>query len=235
MLPSSRTPEGDPGHCEVCGSRFRIEPSLTGDAPCPCCGSLAWFLRRSESRHSAQTSKYAFAIARKSAARRPKAAANAKHAAGGPTNRCAQFVGLAMMLAGSMSLAGAAVATTAFHSPALGNALGGTGLASLAGSSLPLLHAYDRWGQLKRALVQTFRMEVRLPRRLTVWERAGAVVPAENGGAKWALRVEASSVVLISAARPNGTGCSDRADESLVIRNDFRQSISDLANVLCFP
>ncbi|BBO34149.1 hypothetical protein [Lacipirellula parvula] len=84
------------------------------------------------------------------------------------------------MLAGSLSLAGAAVATSTFHSPTLGNVLGGTGLAALVGCSLPLLHAYDRWSQLKRALVQTFRMEVRLPRRLTVWERAGAVVPARR-------------------------------------------------------
>ena len=42
---SSRTPEGTPGLCPVCESVVCIEPSaLTGDAPCPHCGSLLWFV-----------------------------------------------------------------------------------------------------------------------------------------------------------------------------------------------
>ena len=40
---SSRTPEGVPCHCPICGVRERVEPSdPAGDAPCPCCGSLLW-------------------------------------------------------------------------------------------------------------------------------------------------------------------------------------------------
>lgn len=39
---SSRTPEGLPGRCPVCGRSVRVEPSSypTRDACCPSCGSL---------------------------------------------------------------------------------------------------------------------------------------------------------------------------------------------------
>ncbi len=42
---SSRTPEGWDGRCAVCGQFIRIDPSTTPtrDAPCPHCGTLAWF------------------------------------------------------------------------------------------------------------------------------------------------------------------------------------------------
>ena len=41
---STRTPEGRPNHCPVCGSDLRIEPSgPAGDGPCPRCGHLLWF------------------------------------------------------------------------------------------------------------------------------------------------------------------------------------------------
>jgi anti-anti-sigma factor len=41
---SSRTPEGQPNRCPVCGSDLKIEPSdPAGDAPCPQCGHLLWF------------------------------------------------------------------------------------------------------------------------------------------------------------------------------------------------
>ena len=44
MKPSSRTPEGLPNRCPVCGVEMRLEPSPdTYDAPCPACGSLLWF------------------------------------------------------------------------------------------------------------------------------------------------------------------------------------------------
>jgi anti-anti-sigma factor len=44
MVISSRTPEGTPNHCPVCGTHLRMEPSVPpGDAPCPCCGHLLWF------------------------------------------------------------------------------------------------------------------------------------------------------------------------------------------------
>ena len=44
MVISSRTPEGSPNQCPVCGSTIRIEPSdPAGDAPCPNCGHLLWF------------------------------------------------------------------------------------------------------------------------------------------------------------------------------------------------
>jgi acyl carrier protein len=41
MTISSRTPEGTPHRCPVCGHGLRVEPSLFfGDAPCPRCGGL---------------------------------------------------------------------------------------------------------------------------------------------------------------------------------------------------
>jgi hypothetical protein len=41
---ASRTPEGEPNTCPVCGAAVAIEPSNPpGDAPCPCCGVLLWF------------------------------------------------------------------------------------------------------------------------------------------------------------------------------------------------
>jgi acyl carrier protein len=35
---------GSPNRCPVCGNAVRIEPSLFGEATCPCCGHLLWFL-----------------------------------------------------------------------------------------------------------------------------------------------------------------------------------------------
>jgi eukaryotic-like serine/threonine-protein kinase len=44
MEPSTRTPEGEPNCCPVCGKSLCIEPSRPpGDAPCPHCGHLLWF------------------------------------------------------------------------------------------------------------------------------------------------------------------------------------------------
>jgi anti-anti-sigma factor len=44
MVIASRTPEGTPNRCPVCGTRLKIEPSdPAGDAPCPRCGHLLWF------------------------------------------------------------------------------------------------------------------------------------------------------------------------------------------------
>ena len=44
VIPSSRTPEGQPHECPVCGTAVVVEPSLPpGDAPCPHCGCLLWF------------------------------------------------------------------------------------------------------------------------------------------------------------------------------------------------
>jgi hypothetical protein len=41
---SSRTPEGDPNRCVICGYDCRLEPSWPArDAPCPRCGHLLWF------------------------------------------------------------------------------------------------------------------------------------------------------------------------------------------------
>src|SRR5689334_5883249 len=46
MPSSTRTPEGEPNQCPVCGKVFALEPSIPlGDAPCPHCGSLVWFPR----------------------------------------------------------------------------------------------------------------------------------------------------------------------------------------------
>ena len=45
MTISSRTPEGEPIHCPICQADVVIEPSVVfGDATCPNCGSLLWFL-----------------------------------------------------------------------------------------------------------------------------------------------------------------------------------------------
>jgi len=44
MQPPSRTPEGKPNQCPVCGASLNPEPSQpAGDATCPNCGSLVWF------------------------------------------------------------------------------------------------------------------------------------------------------------------------------------------------
>lgn len=44
MSPATRTPEGEPNRCPICGKNVTIEPSVTThDAPCPHCGSLLWF------------------------------------------------------------------------------------------------------------------------------------------------------------------------------------------------
>ena len=44
MVISSRTPEGRPNRCPICGADFRLMPSLPpGDAPCPHCGTLVRF------------------------------------------------------------------------------------------------------------------------------------------------------------------------------------------------
>jgi acyl carrier protein len=44
---SSRTPEGTPNRCPLCGASVCIEPSSPpGDAPCPACGTLLWFVKR---------------------------------------------------------------------------------------------------------------------------------------------------------------------------------------------
>jgi acyl carrier protein len=46
MTISSRTPEGSPNCCPMCGQHFYIEPSRPfGDAPCPACGTLLWFVQ----------------------------------------------------------------------------------------------------------------------------------------------------------------------------------------------
>lgn len=46
MTISTRTPEGQPLHCDVCGAMVVIETSLgSGDATCPACGHLLWRVR----------------------------------------------------------------------------------------------------------------------------------------------------------------------------------------------
>ncbi len=41
---STRTPEGEPVQCPVCGGQTHVAPSTypTIDAPCPSCGHLLW-------------------------------------------------------------------------------------------------------------------------------------------------------------------------------------------------
>jgi hypothetical protein len=46
MVIASRTPEGDPNRCPVCGNALKLEPSIdTRDGPCPHCGHLLWFTK----------------------------------------------------------------------------------------------------------------------------------------------------------------------------------------------
>ena len=46
MTISSRTPEGEPNKCPICGAQFALEPSATtNDAPCPNCGHLLWWFQ----------------------------------------------------------------------------------------------------------------------------------------------------------------------------------------------
>jgi len=45
MTISSRTPEGHPMCCPVCGEDTDLERSDQGDACCPACGSLLWWFR----------------------------------------------------------------------------------------------------------------------------------------------------------------------------------------------
>jgi acyl carrier protein len=43
MTISTRTPEGQPLHCDVCGAMVVVEISPgSGDATCPACGQLLW-------------------------------------------------------------------------------------------------------------------------------------------------------------------------------------------------
>lgn len=43
MVISTRTPEGLPSRCPLCGSQNNLEFSVPqGDAPCPNCGCLLW-------------------------------------------------------------------------------------------------------------------------------------------------------------------------------------------------
>lgn len=45
MVISSRTPEGEPLSCAICGALDLLEASGPGDLLCPRCGTLAWSLR----------------------------------------------------------------------------------------------------------------------------------------------------------------------------------------------
>ena len=47
---SSRTPEGSPTSCPLCGASVIVEPSLFfGDATCPLCGQILWFVQSPKS------------------------------------------------------------------------------------------------------------------------------------------------------------------------------------------
>jgi hypothetical protein len=44
VIISSRTPEGDPNCCPICGHNCRLKPSEPSrDGSCPHCGHLLWF------------------------------------------------------------------------------------------------------------------------------------------------------------------------------------------------
>lgn len=53
MAISSRTPEGMPHRCPICGQDAAIDPSFpSGDSTCPSCGHLLWWFRDRLSRTS---------------------------------------------------------------------------------------------------------------------------------------------------------------------------------------
>jgi acyl carrier protein len=53
MIVSSRTPEGLPHQCPVCGKVSSLDPSFPGsDSCCPNCGQLLWWFRDRLSRDS---------------------------------------------------------------------------------------------------------------------------------------------------------------------------------------
>ena len=53
MVISSRTPEGTPHRCQVCGRISTVEPSYPpGDSCCSSCGSLLWWFRDRLSRNT---------------------------------------------------------------------------------------------------------------------------------------------------------------------------------------
>lgn len=57
MTIASRTPEGVPNHCPVCGADPCIEPSQPfGEAPCPNCGALLWFVSIDSTMHLGRSS-----------------------------------------------------------------------------------------------------------------------------------------------------------------------------------
>jgi len=65
MLPASRTPEGEPNRCPICGNALRLEPSRPpGDAPCPHCGSLVWFAASPDHANSVIVEPYAWFLVR---------------------------------------------------------------------------------------------------------------------------------------------------------------------------
>ncbi len=46
MIISSRTPEGSPHRCPICGKIAALEPCYPGgDSVCPSCGHLLWLFR----------------------------------------------------------------------------------------------------------------------------------------------------------------------------------------------
>lgn len=52
MTISSRTPEGLPNRCPLCHAIVALEPSRPfGDAPCPSCGALLWFVELKSGSH----------------------------------------------------------------------------------------------------------------------------------------------------------------------------------------
>jgi hypothetical protein len=60
MVIASRTPEGDPNRCPVCGNALKLEPSIdTRDGPCPHCGHLLWFAHASQ--HGQQSEEQSLA------------------------------------------------------------------------------------------------------------------------------------------------------------------------------
>src|SRR5262245_36672900 len=63
MTISSRTPEGTPNRCTLCGYDCRLEPSIdTHDAPCPACGHLLWFPKPANTRSSRHLSYEGFVM-----------------------------------------------------------------------------------------------------------------------------------------------------------------------------
>jgi hypothetical protein len=140
MVISTRTPEGSPCRCPVCGKKVVVEFSIPpGDATCPVCGCLLWF---SEDM-LALTANDPYFIHKGEQLLRPQKLSIPKLAtptpapvapARQPSSRVDTVAACAFLISAGLFLA-AALATTVWQTPNAGDYLGWLGLVLLFGLS----------------------------------------------------------------------------------------------------